>query len=215
MTAHPQESSVVESNTEPLVDLAEYDFVLEPAYYNQGLTDESRMFLRKGVADKLAHTQAALGGYRFKIWDGYRPRVLQNKIFERTKEEFQHMHPEWDGTTLDQHTATYVADGRKPEHIPAHSTGGAVDLTLVDSEGKELDMGTGFDHFGPEAAPFYFDTGDHMVAAAHRRLLRDALSAEAFVVYPEEWWHFDFGTERWARECKQPRALYGEVLVGA
>ena len=75
-------------------------------------------------------------GYRIKIFDCYRPLDIQKKMFELVP------NPE------------YVANPKKGS---IHNRGGAVDLTLVDENGIELDMGTAFDFFGPESSHNYAD----------------------------------------------------------
>jgi len=70
-------------------------------------------------------------GYRIKLFDCYRPLDIQKKMWTIVS------------------NPNYVADPKKGS---IHNRGGAVDITLVDSQGKELDMGTTFDYFGIEAS---------------------------------------------------------------
>jgi D-alanyl-D-alanine dipeptidase len=70
-----------------------------------------------------------------------------------------------------------------------HNQGVAVDLTLIRlATGTELDMGTAYDHFDATAHTANA-TGE---VAVHRRTLVDAMAAEGFVNYENEWWHFSF-----------------------
>ena len=64
------------------------------------------------------------------------------------------------------------------ERIPPHATGGTVDLTLVDENGKELDMGTEFDFFGPETAPWNFLTSHRMLGSTKKPVLRRAFGTK-------------------------------------
>ena len=148
----------VKESGEPLVDLATFDFVLEPAYFNQGFSAEKRMFLREGVAGKLEHAQNKLKKYKFKIWDGFRPPEVQKAIYQNFWERLEGLHPEWNQDRIKKEVEMYVAPYDSPDRIAPHTTGGAVDLTLVDNFGKELDMGTYFDFFGSEAHYDFFDT---------------------------------------------------------
>ena len=106
------------------------------------------------------------------IWDAYRP-----------KRATQHM-VEWVMCTgqrwiLEQ--GFVVEDSR-------HNRGGAIDLTLYSLENKQvLDMGTDWDHFGPEGN---WD-GVTGMAMVNRRRLRDAMCSVGFVPYDVEWWHFE------------------------
>ena len=86
-----------------------------------------------------------------------------------------------------------------------HNYGAAVDLTLVDTLGKELSMGSAVDFFGDEARP---DREEEMVkqgriTPAHlsnRRLLRQVMIESGFRVLPGEWWHFNLMSRQEARE---------------
>ncbi|MFA7286567.1 MAG: M15 family metallopeptidase [Patescibacteria group bacterium] len=130
-----------------LVNLGEYDFALEPVYFNLGFSPEPRIFLRKSVVDKLIGIQNSLNGYRFKIWDGFRPRSVQQKIYEKFWNELSEAHSEWDEERLKMEVGVFVTTPNDQNRIPPHATGSTVDLTLVDSDGNELDMGTAFDYF--------------------------------------------------------------------
>ena len=192
MTQLSFEHIPINETNNPLVDLSKYPFVLEPAYYNQGITPTDRMEIRQEIADKLSAVQSSFNGsYRFKIWDGYRPRAVQNAIYNDYRERVKADNPTWDDSQIDYETEKFVTRATARERIPPHATGGAIDLTLVDKDGTELDMGTVFDHFGPEAEPLYFkDDSEHAAAHANRMLLREAMLAAGFTADKDEWWHF-------------------------
>lgn len=107
-------------------------------------------------------------GYKIKIYDCYRPLDVQKKMWAITP------------------NATYVAD---PEKGSIHNRGGAVDLTLTDYSGNELDMGTKFDHFGPEAAHDYKNLSAEVLA--NRKLLKDIMLRNGFKSFASEWWHYN------------------------
>jgi len=199
---------------EPLVDLGDYSFILEPSYFNQGLSTESRMFLRQSVAEKLMEIQKGLSEYTFKIWDGFRPRSVQKVIYEKFLQELHIAHPDWDEEKLKTEVGVFVTTPNNPKRVPPHATGGAIDLTLVDAQGKELDMGTAFDHFGPEAEPFYFEKSaqNHQVQE-NRKVLRGAMLEADFAIDKDEWWHFDYGNQRWALALGRTNAIFGEVEI--
>ena len=126
--------------------------------------------LRRDVAERLARVQAALAvrGLRLKLWDCYRPLSVQRHFFALVPDE------------------RYVADPRKGSR---HNRGAAVDVTLLDGRGRELDMGTGFDDFSPRA---HRDAaGLPAPVAEHRAWLAAAMAKEGFSGLPTEWWHFD------------------------
>lgn len=206
------ESIPIQDNGDPLVDLSAYPFILEPQYYNRGLSGSPRLFARKGVAEKLVGIQNKLHKMVFKIWDPWRSREVQNNIYQTFWRELQTEHPDWDDEKLREEVGIFASDANDPHTIPPHATGGAVDLTLVDSDGRELNMGTGFDHFGPEAQISYFDdTKPVAEVSANRRLLREAMLEEDFSYYDDEWWHFDYGNQFWAAFKGYEVAIYGEI----
>ena len=212
MTNLSYESILIQENGDPLVDLSTYPFILEPQYYNRGLSDSATLFARKSVADKLIRIQDQLEEMAFKIWDPWRSREVQNNIYQIIWKDLQAGHPDWDDEKLRFEVGVFATAATDPNIIPPHATGGAVDLTLVDSDGRELSMGTGFDHFGPEAQMFYFDNIEPIAEiSANRRLLRDAMLEEDFSYYNDEWWHFDYGNQFWAALKGYEVAIYGEI----
>ncbi|HMI07529.1 MAG TPA: D-alanyl-D-alanine dipeptidase [Flavobacterium sp.] len=107
-------------------------------------------------------------GYKIKLFDCYRPLDIQKKMWAIVS------NPE------------YVADPKKGS---IHNRGGAVDITLVDTNGKELDMGTGFDHFGKEASHNYESLPEGV--KANRKLLRGVMTSFGFRIFESEWWHYN------------------------
>jgi len=208
------ESVPVHDGHEPLVDLAGYPFILDPVYHRDGCAPTADMLLRRSVADRLAELQQRWRGrYTFKIFDGHRPRTVQHAIYDGYQRRLRLQHPEWDEDRLGDETQRFVTRATDPARIPPHSTGGAVDLTLLDDRGRELDMGTGFDHFGPEAAPGHFEAAHRDPAIReHRRLLLRVMLTAGFTVDDTEWWHFDLGNQSWAMRSGASAAFYGEVL---
>jgi D-alanyl-D-alanine dipeptidase len=99
--------------------------------------------------------------------------------------------------TLEPALRMYVAD---PVIGSIHSFGMAVDVTLVDAAGAELDLGSPFDSMTrlshPELEAELLASGElRPQAFAHRKLLRGAMSAAGYIGIPTEWWHFNFGDQ--------------------
>lgn len=204
----------IKENNEPMVNLKKMGFILETKYFEQGLSKDDRMFLRESVAQKLINIQNKLGGLKFKIWDGFRPREVQNNIYQKYWDELKTAHPEWTEEKLKQEVGKFVSPPYQKERIPPHATGGTVDLTLTNREGEELDMGTEFDFFGIEANPFFYEIyKDKPEVTNNRKLLREAMSTEGFTMDQDEWWHFDWGNQIWALKSGEPTAFYGEATL--
>ncbi len=213
MTLLAFENIPIKDNGEPLLDLAHYPFVLEPAYFQLGLSTDPRLFSRKTIADKLLAIQESFAdGTRFKIWDAWRPRTVQNTIFQRYWIKITAAHPDWSEALVRRKVEKFVTRAEDPSRIPPHASGGAIDLTLVNASGKELPMGTVFDHFGAAAASLYFEKpeSDKRIRD-NRRMLREAMIAHEFRFDEDEWWHFDYGNQLWAAALNKPFAIYGEI----
>lgn len=108
-------------------------------------------------------------GYFVKVWDAYRPLSVQFILWNIVPDE------------------RYVASPYKGSR---HNRGCAVDITLVDQRGQELDMGTAFDDFSEKAHVDYFNLSPEVLA--NRTLLQNIMEKHGFLVHPFEWWHFDF-----------------------
>ncbi|MGD1946208.1 MAG: M15 family metallopeptidase [Croceivirga sp.] len=123
-------------------------------------------------------------GHRIKFFDCYRPNSVQHKMWKILP------------------NPQYVAN---PVKGSIHNKGGAVDVTLVDSEGNELDMGTEFDFFGKRAYHDYTDLPQEILD--NRRLLKETLEANGFWGIRTEWWHYNlsggsrFTVEDFVWEC--------------
>lgn len=133
-----------------------------------------------GLELAVAHLRDRYAGMQLLLFDALRPHRVQVALW-------QHLV----GTPLEQ----YLAD---PVRGSIHSFGMAVDVTLVDPTGAELDMGTGFDDLSdlshPKYEPQHLAQG--LLSQAHignRKILREVMSSAGFSGIPTEWWHFDFG----------------------
>jgi len=120
----------------------------------KSLLEANKMFLAKG--------------YKIKLYDCYRPKAIQKKMFQLVPD------------------ANYVANPKKGS---IHNRGGAVDISLVDFNGIELDMGTKFDFFGKEASHNYLSLSDTVLA--NRKLLKEIMLQNNFKSFDSEWWHYN------------------------
>ena len=100
---------------------------------------------------------------------------------------------------------------------PPHSTGAAVDLTLIDKDESPLDMGGEIDAIGSFSSPDYYakhsnlDSSLFSLYHSRRSLLRLVMESSGFVQHPNEWWHFSFGDQLWAWRCNSSEAIYGGI----
>ncbi len=202
-------------NGEPLVEVTAAGLLAEPMYYRQGLTSSPYLFMRRRVAELLREVERhtlKIHGLRFKIWDPWRPRAVQAAIYHGFAKRLRAEHPEWDEARLAHEVGVYVTPADDPERAPPHATGGSVDLTLCDEEGRNIAMGTEFDHFGLESSLDWFEeAGRDTRVRDNRRLLRQSLEGAGFGSETSEWWHYDYGNPKWAQKLGRLQAFYGEV----
>lgn len=164
--------------------------------------------LREGVLARLVEAQALLpDGVRLLFVEGYRPPALQRRYFEGYEDELRAASPDWSAERLRAAASRYVS----PPEIAPHSAGAAVDLTLVDADGTELDMGTAVNDSPEESAGACYTAapGISTRARANRELLGTALTAAGLVNYPTEWWHWSYGDRYWALATDAAHAIYG------
>ena len=123
---------------------------------------------------------------RLCVLDAARPHRVQELFWAHVQ-----------GTPMERYFAN-------PARRSIHSFGMAVDLTLLDAQGRELDMGTGFDDTTELSHPAL---EDHLAAQGllrsehlrHRALLRHAMQHGGWQGIATEWWHFDFGDRETVR----------------
>jgi D-alanyl-D-alanine dipeptidase len=130
----------------------------------------ARCVLRGAAARRLSQVQQELEkkGLGLKVYDCYRPLSVQKLMWQIKPDP------------------NYVANPAKGSR---HNRGAAVDLTLVDRNGKELEMPTGFDDFTERAHRDY--RGASAQAKKNSKLLEDVMSKYGFIPLETEWWHFD------------------------
>jgi len=139
-------------------------------FLNDTLYSANICLLRKPVAERLVKVQKYLRmkSLGLKIWDGYRPLSVQKKMWQKLPDP------------------QFVAD---PKRGSNHNRGAAVDVTLVDFDGNELEMPTGFDDFSQTA--HIKSTNISNEAKKNREILQEAMKRFGFKPILSEWWHFN------------------------
>jgi D-alanyl-D-alanine dipeptidase len=172
----------------------------------------ARAVVRSGLAARLAQARTYLpAGTGFRVLEGYRPPDDQLAIIARYSAEICALHPGISADELDRLTSRFVA----PLAVAPHVAGAAVDLTLVDVLGHDLDLGTAVDATPEQSAGRCYFAADGLSpdARANRELLGDVLRQVGLVNYPTEWWHWSYGDRYWALMTGAPAALYGPVRL--
>jgi D-alanyl-D-alanine dipeptidase len=132
------------------------------------------------LAQSVANLRANYPAYQLVVFDALRPHRIQEMLW-------QHL----EGTSL----RAYIAD---PARGSIHSFGMAVDVSILDENGKELDMGTAFDALVEKSHPkqeaqFLADGSLTEEQFNNRKILRQAMFGAGFRGINSEWWHFNFG----------------------
>lgn len=157
--------------------------------------DLREAYLHDDAAEKLrtafVHLTHARPGWKFLVTEGLRPVNVHQKLWDAVKDTPQEM---------------YVAN---PLRGSLHSYGLAVDLSLVDESGREVDMGTEIDSFEELAQPrlenqFLAEGRLTATQIQNRMLLRTCMTQAGFLTIPHEWWHFNSVTLEIARQRYRP-----------
>lgn len=166
---------------------------------------ESSFFVRAGLAERLSAAQAALPvGVTLELFEGWRSRTLQATIYNEYIARLSAEHSDWSIDTVHRVASEFVAP---PTARPPHSTGGAVDITLLDRNGP-LDFGCPINWSGPESR---MDAQVDAVAHRTRSVLARACSSAGLINYPYEWWHWSYGDPYWAVVTDHDAAVYDAI----
>lgn len=189
----PEKQNVVDYDTFQWTELSlangymiDIKYATADNFVKEAMYPCARLFLKPDVAMALNRVRDKLkgDGCRLKLFDGYRPRPVQYKLWAKVP------------------NPDYVMN---PDTGSMHNRGLAIDLTLTDMYGIELDMGTHYDFFGPEAHQDYTKLSSMILS--RRQLLKSSMEAEGFKSIRTEWWHFSYTKstyplEDWQWPCK-------------
>lgn len=146
--------------------------------------DLKNCYLQKEIAVKLAIAQKKLKEkypfYSLILFDGVRPLSIQKTMWNELQ-------------VPENQKDKYVSD---PEVGSLHNYGCAVDVSIVNEEGWQMDMGTPYDYFGELGHPI---AEERMIKEGklswrqfeNRKLLREVMTQSGFTIISTEWWHFN------------------------
>ncbi|MGZ3790574.1 MAG: M15 family metallopeptidase [Bacteriovorax sp.] len=200
--------SVHESN-EPFVDLARdfphLTFDLDRIHVQKVSTSIS--YARKEIGHKLIKAQELLpSGVKLLIKECYRPMAVQKSSWDGYSNYLKNKFPNWS----EQEIYVECSKLNAPLDVAPHTTGGAVDLTLIDEQGRWLDMGTEFNASPLETEGATYTNAENIseLAFKNRKILIEVMTKSGFVNYPTEWWHWSYGDKYWALMTNSPYAIY-------
>jgi D-alanyl-D-alanine dipeptidase len=219
---------------EPLVSIPADKFVIPSphAYEKLGANyrGKSPYFLRQGVLNALIFAQnrlqVAQPGWQILIFDAYRPIEVQQFMVDYTfhtvlqtrgleKEKLSEAESQ---AILREVYTIWAIPSDNPATPPPHSTGAAIDITLVDERGKEIDMGGEIDEMSERSLPdYYIEAKSPLEQSYHqkRSLLAKVMNEAGFSRHKGEWWHFSLGDQMCAWSLDRAYAIYGRIEDGA
>ncbi|MFC4852637.1 M15 family metallopeptidase [Actinophytocola glycyrrhizae] len=167
------------------------------------------VLVRSGLAGRLVRARAALpDAVDLLVVEGHRSVAGQRAIIAEYSARLRVLHPDADEAELTRLYSRFVA----PVAVAPHVAGAAVDLTLVDSDGAELWLGTPIDATPEQSGgACFFDADVDPTARRNRTVLAAALTGAGLVNYPTEWWHWSYGDRYWALLSGADHAVYGPV----
>ena len=217
-------------NKEKLVQIPKsFNFVDPHPYYSLGAPYDNKESIwksRESVVKKLLDVDDNFKS-QFKdmsliIYDSWRPLKVQEYMFKLAFDN----ECKKEGLDLSiTHMNIYPEIVKKIEKFwaypsdeencpPPHSTGAALDISLVDKNGKAIEMGSNIDQMDDTSKPEYFENiNDKSAFIWHQRRnnLKEVMLKSGFAQHPNEWWHFSYGDQLWAWKKKKPNAIYGKV----
>jgi len=216
------EESCVDVRSLGLLGNNHYHTPLNPPYYQSVPGSIPDLFVRRSVAKRLLEINARLEPMSVELWlfDAWRPQAIQRFFYSAWFPEWlKQRNPDLSGQALTDEVEKYWAAPTAGRNSPSpHSTGAAVDLTLVFKDTRQpLFMGGIFDDLTSAA---WTDGCEHNKptsmseeeARANRRLLYWAMTEAGFANNPTEWWHYSWGDQLWARLMGNPAAHFGACI---
>ncbi|MFV0441236.1 MAG: M15 family metallopeptidase [Lachnospirales bacterium] len=197
-----------------IIDGEEFDVKMQYSLLNMEHAEKC-CFIREEVYEKLLIVQKNLPeGIKIRILDAWRPYKLQKELLEKYTEDIivrfnlQNKSEQEKKDFVNRFVSEPINNKNYP---PVHTTGGAIDLTLLDKNGNELNMGTDFDEFTSRTYTDYYESGIDTEIRNNRRILYYAMINAGFTNLPSEWWHYDYGDRFWAFYSGKP-AIYKGVF---
>lgn len=186
-------------NNDPMVALSEASpgvVVMRP---------QTIPYVRQRVAEMLNEANKILHPFKLGVTDAWRPFSRQVRIYEFIMDCAREKWPHREYASLKRTVNRWVApiDRKAP---PGHCTGAAVDVVLLNAEGKEMDV---FSPYSRHRAAPTFTLGLTTEAQENRTRLVEAMLEVGFSNCRDEWWHYSYGDSGWAVRLDKPQCFYG------
>lgn len=239
----PYQKIAIQECGEPLCPIPGESFVLTSPHPYQELGAPydrcgvpSPYYVRQGVLERLMiateYLQQRHPGWKILIFDAYRPIEVQEFMVNYATLELlkaqglpanlNALSPSEQEKILAEVYQFWAVPSLDPATPPPHSTGAALDITLVNHLGAVVDMGSPIDEISPRSHPNYFAHSPSPTEQGYdqnRKLLQEIMITAGFRQHPQEWWHFSWGDQMWvwlstpAGSDQGKMAQYGRVLT--
>jgi len=200
--------------SESLVEIKEGSLIQNPQYVKASLTEFKCILVRETIIKKLLEAQSLLPeGLQLRAYEGYISLRMQKKYFSQKFAIVRQDNPEFSQEEAFIETTKLVSPVKNLDdtiNIPPHSTGGAVDVVIVNCQGVPLDFGMDIKDWAI-VAPSLCETECEAIspeAKQNRKLLFRVMTQVGFVNYFTEWWHFSYGDKYWAFQLNRKNAIY-------
>lgn len=178
-------------------------------------TEPHYCLVRLDVYRKLLKVQQSFpNGHRLRLYEGLRSLPVQALLFCQETERIRVRCPHLSTEEIYVEACKLVSPVQRwdgSENTPPHSTGGAVDVEIINERGDVIDFGMEIKDWSAVSpalcAPICASISEE--AARNRALLRQAMLHQGFAPYQHEWWHFSYGDQYWARHFGASHARYG------
>ncbi len=175
------------------------------------------LIARESVAKKLLEALDSLDDNEgILLFDAFRPTFVQQKWFEEEMEIFRKAHPDMKDEKCIIEVSRWLSPARTSKDRPPspHSTGGAIDISLIKIKNGNflpVDMGSDYGEWSPQSW-----TNSKLLTheqTVNRKRLKQIMLKVGMVNYEGEWWHFVFGDQFWAVKTKHKAAIYDEIEI--
>ena len=217
-------------NDEDLVTISsDFNFVEPHPYLKLGAPYQCKnklWNLRKGVLKRLKlannYLKSKYSDYSLLLYDTWRPIEVQRYMFNFAFEseckkkglkipiDLMDHYPEI-VSLVEKFWAYPSSDIKCP---PPHSTGAALDLSMIDLSGNLVDMGCEIDMIDKSAHPDFYKRSkspEAVIWDKRRNILKEIMLKFDFAQHPNEWWHFSYGDQLWAWKKEKDYAIYGKI----
>lgn len=221
-------------SSEALIEIPPQQFArIEPHPYAElgaPYDGHSPFHIRQTLLPRLQLAQDVLKarrpGWSLQIFDAWRPLAVQSYMVEHEFAQLvqarglssKEITSELTGELWNQVFSIWARPTHDPAMPPPHSTGAAIDITLLDADAATANMGSKIDAFGSVSLPGHFAnsrSGSEQAAHTNRALLAEVMATAGFQRHPYEWWHFSYGDQLWALGCwLDAPAVYPTPIYG-